>query len=148
MGTHPIFESDFDCLTDALLRLNLATIQRIDETKIAIQIQLAKVKERQMILEGKMQQPDSHRKRKYEKPILASHFKRGYFIDRRGWTPEISVADKSLLKYKCLDPFDDSEPPKKWTKKEDNELKKGVTQCKAKPIIKKIRKDLKKSRKY
>jgi len=70
---------------DALLKLNFGLIQRIKESQIAIQVQLARVKERMMILEGKMTHPESHRKRKYEKPVQTQHFKKGYFVDKKTW---------------------------------------------------------------
>ena len=118
---------------DCLLRLNLANQNRIEHFRNRIEVALAKVKEKKMILEGRLNMPSSSRKRKYEKPVLLHHFKNGYFCDGLGHMP-VEVSDSGLEKMNCLKPFlpGESEPPKKWSKKEERDLWDGVTQCKTK----------------
>ena len=86
--------TDYDDNLDSLLKLNMTIQQRTKNVIKKLQSELGRIRERKMVIDARMM---AERKlaRKYLKPIMLNHFRKGYFVDKRGWNTPLSVSLKN-----------------------------------------------------
>lgn len=82
--------ADYDDYLDNFLKLNMAIQQRTKNIIKKLQSEHARIRERMMVIDARMK-AESKQSRKYLKPIMLNHFRKGYFVTNDGWTTPLMV---------------------------------------------------------
>lgn len=80
----------YDDYLDSLLKLNMAVQQRTKNLIKKMQSEKARIAERIMVIDARMKAESKH-VRRYLKPIMLNHFRKGYFVTKEGWTTPLNV---------------------------------------------------------